>query len=342
MFKITPFLLRLISGAFALAALAGTPALAQDAKALDKINFGLDWKAEAEYAGFYQAQATGIYAKHGLEVTIQQGGPQVNHTQLLLAGKLDFNIASSSFTALNFAKEKIPFRAVAAIFQKDPAVLIAHPGEGNDSFAAMKDKPILIGADTRVGWWNFMRSKFGYTDAQIRPYTFNMQPFLADKKAIQQGYIGSEPFAIEQAAGFKPVVLLIADAGFSGYGSLIATSDKNIQERPDLVQRFLDASFEGWYSYLYGDPGPANAAIKKDNPEMSDALLAYGREILKSKGIIDSGDAAKNGIGAMNAARWTEFQRTMSKAGVYPADLDVSLAYTTQFVNKKVGMEMKH
>ncbi len=315
---------------------------ARPARAADHINFGLDWKAEAEYAGFYQAAATGLYAKRGLDVTIQQGGPQVNHTQLLLAGRLDFNIASNSFTAMNFVKENIPFRVVAATFQKDPAVLIAHPGQGNDSFEALKGKPIMIGSDTRVGWWNWVRAKYGYTDSQIRPYTFNLQPFLADPKAIQQGYIGSEPFAIQQAAGFKPVVLLVADSGFAGYASLIATSDKNIKERPELVQKFVDASIEGWYSYLYGDPAPANAAIKKANPEMSDALLAYGRDILKSKGIVDSGDALKDGIGAMTPARWAEFLRTMTKEGVYPAGLDASRAYTTQFVNKRVGMELKH
>jgi NitT/TauT family transport system substrate-binding protein len=165
--------------------------LISGAQANDKVIFGLDWKAEAEYGGFYQAVANGLYAKHGLDVTIQEGGPQVNHTQLLLAGRLDFNISSNSFLALNFVKENIPFRAVAGIFQKDPSVLISHPGVGNDSFAALKGKPIMISADTRVGWWNFLKAKFGYSDSQIRPYTFNLAPFLADKNAIQQGYLGA-------------------------------------------------------------------------------------------------------------------------------------------------------
>lgn len=308
------------------------------ALAADKVAFGLDWKAEAEYGGYYQALATGIYAKHGLDVTIQQGGPQVNHPQLLLAGRLDFNICSNAFLALNFVKEKIPFRTVAAMFQKDPAVLIAHPGEGNDSFAALKGKPIMISGDTRVGWWTFLRAKFGYSDSQIRPYTFNLAPFLSDKKAIQQGYLGSEPFSIKQAAGFDPVVLLIADAGFSGYASLIATSDKNINERPDLVQRFVDASIEGWAAYLDGDPSPANALIKKENPEMTDALLAYGRDALKKNGILQSGDAAKLGIGAMTAARWQSFYDSTQSEGLYPAGLDVSRAYSLAFVDHKVGL----
>ncbi|MBN8872917.1 MAG: ABC transporter substrate-binding protein [Rhodospirillales bacterium] len=308
------------------------------AHAADRISFGIDWKAEAEYGGYYQALATGIYAKHGLDVTIRQGGPQVNQTQLLLAGRLDFTICSNSFLALNFVKESIPFRTVAAMFQKDPSVLIAHPGQGNDSFAALKGKPIMISGDTRVGWWNFLRAKFGYSDSQIRPYTFNLAPFLADKKAIQQGFLGSEPFSIKQATGEQPVVMLVADAGFQGYASLIATSNQMIAQKPDLVQRFVDASVEGWYAYLNGDPAPGNALIRKENPEMTDALIAYGREALKANGILTSGDAAKDGIGAMTAARWQAFYDATKSEGLYPAGLDVGSAYTLQFVNKRVGL----
>lgn len=325
-----------------LAALLVMLALPLVAAANDHVTFGLDWMAEAEYGGYYQAAATGIYAKHGLDVTIRQGGPQVNHTQLLLAGRLDFNICSNSFLALNFVKEKIPFRTVAAMFQKDPSVLIAHPGQGNDSFPALKGKPIMISADTRVGWWNFLKAKFGYSDSQIRPYTFNLAPFLANQQAIQQGFLGSEPFSIKQASGETPVVLLVADAGFSGYASLIATSDKNIEGNPDLVKRFVDASIEGWYAYLFGDPAPANALIKQDNPEMTDALIAYGRESMKQHGILDAGEAARLGIGAMTAARWAAFYQATANEGLYPKGMDVSGAYTLKFVDQKVGIELKH
>jgi NitT/TauT family transport system substrate-binding protein len=312
------------------------------AHANDKVTFGLDWTAEAEYGGYYQAVATGIYAKHGLDVTIQQGGPQVNHTQLLLAGRLDFNISSNSFLALNFVKENIPFRAVAGMFQKDPVVLIAHPGQGNDSLPALKGKPIMISADSRVGWWTFLKAKFGYSDSQIRPYTFNLAPFLADKTAIQQGYLGSEPFSIKEEAHFDPVVLLMADVGFQGYASMIATSDKKIEQQPDLVKRFVDASIEGWYSYLYSDPTPGNTLIKQANPEMNDALIAYGISSMKTHGILDSGDALTQGIGAMTAERWAGFYKTTSEAGVYPKGLDVTKAYTLRFVNQKAGMDLKH
>ncbi len=329
-------LFRAVLGFAALiAASSGLPALDQD-----KVTFGTDWKAEAEHGGYYQAIATGIYKRHGIEVTLRQGGPQVNHAQLLAAGRLDFNEAPNSFISLNFVKENIPMVAVAAMFQKDPSVLIAHPGVGNDSLAALKGKPIMIGADTRVGWWLFLKAKFGYSDDQIRPYTFNVGPFLVDKNAVQQGYLTSEPFVIEQQ-GVKPVVFLIADAGYSSYGSIIQTSRKMIEEKPDLVQRFVDASIEGWYSYLYGDPSPANALIKKDNPEMTDALLAYAVAKIKAYGIVDSGDTLKNGIGAMNDARRQDFHRVMAAQRLYPADMDYRKAYTLQFVNKRVGMELK-
>ena len=300
------------------------------AHAADRVSFGLDWLAEAEYGGYYQAVATGLYAKHGLDVAIRQGGPQVNQTQLMMAGNLDFIITGNAFLSLNIAQEKLPFTTIASMFQRDPTVLIAHPGTGHDSFEQLRGQPIMIGAATRTSWWNFLASKYGYTDAQIRPYTFNPAPFLADKNAVQQGYLGSEPFIIKQQAGFDPVVLLLADAGFNGYASLITTSDKLIASNPDLVQRFIDASIEGWASYLGQDPTPGNALMKQANPEMTDALLAYGRDVLKSKGIVQSGD----GIGAMTDARWASFTTAVIAEGLYPKELDWHRAYTLKFVKK--------
>lgn len=306
------------------------------ARARDRIAFGLDWKAEAEYGGFYQALATGLYAKHGLDVTIEEGGPQVNHMMLLMAGRLDFNLAGGR--AIEFAEKDLPFLAVAAIFQKSLSVLIAHPGQGNDSFAALRGKPIMIGADARVSWWRYLAAKFGYEDSQIRPYTFNLGPFLANKTAIQEGYASSEPYLIRKQTGIEPVVLPLSDAGFEGYANIIETSAKLIHERPDIVQRFVDASIEGWYSYLYGDPSPANRLIMKANPEMPADLIDFGRKTLITRGIVDLGDAKRLGIGAMTDERWQAFYKAMAAVGVYPAGIDLKKAYTTQFVDKRVGM----
>jgi NitT/TauT family transport system substrate-binding protein len=219
-------------------------------------------------------------------------------------------------------------------------VLIAHPGQGNDSLAALKGKPIMIASASRNNYWNFLRAKYGYTDDQIRPYTFNLAPFLADKSTIQQGFLTSEPLKIKKA-GIDPVVLLLADNGYVSYATTLETRVDLVKEHPDAVQRFVNGTIEGWYSFLYGDPQPAYALIKKDNPDMSDEQLDYSHKKLIEYGIVDSGDALTLGIGAMTDKRWREFADTMIKAGVYPADIDVKKAYTLQFVDKKVGMDLK-
>ncbi len=323
-------------GAAAVLAIAG----GGGASAQDKVTFGTDWKAQAEHGGFYQAIAAGIYKKYGLDVTLRQGGPQVNHAQLLAAGRLDFNMTPDSFGSYNFVRENVPMVAVAALFQKDPKVIISHAGVGNDNLASLKGKPIMIGSDTRAGVWLFLKAKFGYTDDQIRPYNFNVAPFLADKNASQQGYLTSEPLTIIKAGG-RPVPHLIADSGYSSYAAIVQTSQKLVSEKPDLVQRFVNASIEGWYSYVYGDAAPGNALIKKDNPEMTDELIDYGRGKLREYGVINSGDSLTLGIGAMTEARWKDFFTVMSAQGVYPATMDWKKGYTLQFVNKKVGMELK-
>ncbi len=310
---------------------ASHPALA-GAK-LQKITFGLDWRAEAEYGGFYQAQATGLYRKYGLDVSIRQGGPQVNNAQLLLAGRLDFDITSNAFLAFNFVQQHIPFVAIAAIFQKDPDVLLAHRSTDETSFARLRGRPIAISADTRSSWWLFLKQKYHYTNSQIRPYDFNMAPFFVNKNLAIQGYLTSEPFLIKQKTGHFPVVLSLAQSGFDGYAELIATSDHLVAHNPDLVRRFIEASMQGWQSYLNGNPAPAFAAIRKANPDMSMALLRFGYNALKSKGIVDSGDALTQGIGAMTPARWQDFYHQMQKAGLYKKGFDWRAAFTTQFVD---------
>lgn len=317
----------------ALAATAALTVFSSAARAADKISFGLDWVAEPEYGGYYEALAEGLYKKAGLEVTIYQGGPQVNTAQLLIAGKLDFDITSNAFLALNFAQEHIPYEVVAAGFQKDPDCLIAHHGQGNDSFTDLKGKPIAVSTDTRASWWLFLKARYGYSDSQLRPYGFSLTPFLTNKKDIQEGYVTSEPYLVHKATGEWPVVLALPEAGFDGYASLIATADKMAKAHPQIVQRFIDASAQGWYDFLYKNPGPAFAAIKKANPDMTDGLMKFGYQQLKKRGIVDSGDAKTLGIYAMTDARWASFFHQMVKAGMYSPSLDYKAAYTLQFVD---------
>jgi NitT/TauT family transport system substrate-binding protein len=321
-------------GAAAATATFAAPGLR--AQTLDKFSYQTNWRAQAEHGGFYQAVATGIYRKYGIDAEIRMGGPQQDPNTLLLGGRVDA-IMSNSFAGFNYAAENLPFVVVAAVMQKDPQVLISHPGMGNDTLPALKGKPILIGAGGRTSYWPWLKSKFGFTDEQARPYTFNMAPFLADKTLSQQGFLSSEPFAIEQA-GVKPVVHLMANYGFDNYQTTINTSWKLVNEKPDLMQRFVSASIEGWVSYLTGDPAAANALIKRDNPDMDDAKIAYAIKAMKENGIVQSGDAATLGVGAMTDARWKSFYDAMVASGAVKGGLDLSRAYTLRFVNKRVGM----
>jgi NitT/TauT family transport system substrate-binding protein len=328
--------LGLLSGTAA-AGLVAVPGARVSAQTLDKVSYHTNWRAQAEHGGFYLAVANGIYKKYGIECDLRMGGPQQNPSQLLLGGRVDM-IMSNSIEALNYVKENLPFLCIAALFQKDPQVLISHPGVGNDTLADLKGKPILVGAGGRTSYWPFLRAKFGFTDEQARPYTFNMAPFLSDTKLSQQGFLSSEPYAIMKA-GVNPVVHLLADAGFENYQTTINISRKMVDEKKDLVQRFVSASLEGWAEYMKGGPATAaaNALIRKDNPDMDDDKMAYALKVMNEKGIVRSGDALKLGVGAMTDARWKSFYETMAGVGVFPAGLDARKAYSLEFVNKGIG-----
>ena len=321
-----------MSRLFALALLLSA-SLTAHAQAADRITFGTDWLAEAEHGGFYQAAADGTYAKSGLEVVIKQGGPQVNTPLLMATGFYDFAVISNDSQALNLMREGSPYVIVAAYFQKDPDILMAHKEAGFKSLADMKGHPVLIASGAWDSFWKFLVVKFGFTNDMGRPYTFNLAPFLSDKKLIQQGYLTSEPFTA-RAAGADPAVFLLADSGYSSYATMVMTSRKMVTEKPELVQRFVDGSIRGWRNFLHRDNAQAIDLIIKDNPDYTRPLAEQSIAALNEYGIVESGDALAHGIGAMSEARWKEFFEMMVEAGVYKPDLDWHAAYTLQFVNK--------
>jgi NitT/TauT family transport system substrate-binding protein len=310
-------------------------------QAPDKVTFGTNWVAEAEHGGFYQALADGTYRKYGLDVTIVPGGPNANNRMLLLVGKIDFYISANSLQGFDAVARNVPTVAVAAMFQKDPQVLIAHPDQGIENLADLKKLTLFVSPEGMATYFQWLKADYGFKEDRVKPYTFNPQPFLADKNSAMQGYVTSEPFAVEKVGHLKPKIFLIADNGFSAYSTLIETRRDLVDKKPDLVQRFVDASIIGWYNYLYGDNKSANALIKSQNPEMTDELLAYSVEAMKAHGIVDSGDALTLGVGAMTDARMKDFFDKMVRAGVAKAGLDYRKSYTLQFVNKKVGLDLR-
>jgi NitT/TauT family transport system substrate-binding protein len=324
------------------AALLVTLGLSEPALALDKVTFGTNWLADPEAGGYYQALVDGTYEKYGLDVTILQGGPSSNGGMLLIAGKIEFFMGGDMIGDFLAVQNNIPTIAVAADFQKNPQCFMGHPGVGLDKWEDLpKANPAFVSAGAVNTFWAWMRLAYGFKDEYIKPYNFNSAPFIVDTHSIQQGYITSEPFEVEKEGHFKPNVFLLTDYGYTTYSTEIITRKEIVDKNPDLVQRFVSASAIGWYHYLYGDNAKANAMIKKENPEMTDEQIAFSIVKLKEYGIVDSGDTLTKGIGAMTDEHWKDFYEKMVKAGIVKAGIDYKQAYTLQFVNKGVGLDLR-
>jgi NitT/TauT family transport system substrate-binding protein len=326
-----------IAGAGALAATAVLAACQRTEAPVDeegrvRLRFATDWRAQAEHGGFYQAVASGAYARRGLNVQILQGGPGVNVPQLLASGAVELGMGSNSFIPMNLVAEGAPVKAVAAFFQKDPQVLIAHPDPALESIADLQGRPFLLADASVTAFWVWLKAKYGFTDDQVRKYTFNLAPFLADERAVQQGYLTSEPYTIEQTAGFTPKVFLLADEGYPSYATMVLAPNAFARDNAAALRSFIAASAEGWRDYMQGDGKAADALIRKDNPEMTQDILDQARAKLKANGIVDGGDAALYGLGTMTPERWQAFFDVTSQAGVYPTNLDWRQAFTTQYL----------
>ena len=311
--------------AFALA--AATLAGVARAQAPDRVVFATDWLAQAEHGGFYQALAEGIYKKHGLDVTIRMGGPQVNGLQLLAAGQLDVAMADG-LQVINAVEQGVPLVAIAATFQKNPTAIIAHPGVAK--LEQLRGRPIAIASAANTTFWPWLKAQFGFDDAQKRPYAFSVQPFLADAALSQQGFATSEPFSIEKG-GVKPVVFLLADFGYPPYSEALVVHRDTLDQRADVLKRFVRASAEGWKSYL-ANPAPGNALIRKDNPQMTDELLAYCHRKLKEYGIVDSGDVKRDGLLTMTDARWRATVDFLKLTRLAKPNIDYTKAWNLQVV----------
>jgi NitT/TauT family transport system substrate-binding protein len=316
----------LLTLALSTALLAAVPAQAQE-----KFTYLTNWYAQAEHGGFYQALATGLYKREGLDVTIRMGGPQVNGMQLLATGQTDCFMGYDVQTMKGW-ENGIPTVTVASAFQKDPQVLIGHPGVVN-KMEDLKGKTILISGAANTTYWPWLMATYKLEASQARPYTFNIQPFIADKNIVQQGYLSSEPYAIEKEAKFKPNVFLLSDYGWPPYSTTIVCTEKVVKERPKAVAGFVKASMEGWKSYLKGDPAPANALIKKDNPNMSDDKIAHGIKMLNETGMVFGGDAATMGAGVITDERMQKtFDMMVRMKLLDPTKVDLKKTYTTEFI----------
>ena len=302
---------------------------------LIEITFATDWKAQAEQGGFYQALAAGLYEKNGLKVKIIQGSANVNVPRLIASNSVEFGIGSNSFIPLNMVANKIPGKAVMAIFQKDPQIIMTHPDSDIRNLKDMRDLPIMI-SDASIGaFWLWLKSKYDFNDNQIRKKTFSLAPFLSNKSSIQQGYLTSEPFLVEREAGFTPRVFLLADYGYPSYGAMVLASSNVLKNNPEIVKAFVDASIEGWRQYIYDDPSLGNELIMLENNEMKEDILLQAIKKIRNYDLVSNEISKGLDIGLMTDIKWESFFKTMSINGVYEKDLEWRESFTLDFINKE-------
>ncbi len=327
----------LLAGAGAIAATTALTGCGKSQAPVDddgrvRLRFATDWRAQAEHGGFYQALASGAYEKRGLNVQIIQGGPSVNVPQLLASGAVELGMGSNSFIPMNLVEEGAPVKAVAAFFQKDPQVLMAHPDPSLQGIVDLAGRPVLLATASRDAFWVWLKARYGFTDDQVRTYNYNLAPFLANEQAVQQGYLTSEPYTVEREGGFTPRVFLLADEGYPSYATMVLAPNAFARDNARALRAFIAASAEGWRDYIQGDGKAADELIRRDNPDMTQDVLDQARAKLKEYGIVDGGDAALYGLGTMTEERWQAFFEVTSAAGVYPTNLDWRQAFTTQYL----------
>lgn len=301
---------------------------------LIKVTFATDWKAQAEQGGFYQALAAGLYAEKGLNVKIIQGNSNVNVPRLIASNTVEFGIGSNSFIPLNMAENKIPGKAIMAIFQKDPQIIMTHSSSNVESLEDMVGLPIMI-SDASIGaFWLWLKFKYGFDDSQIRKKTFSLAPFLSNKSSIQQGYLTSEPFLVEKETGLAPKIFLLSDYGYPSYGAMVLASQKIIEDQPMIVKKFVDASIEGWRQYIYEDPTLGNELIMIENTEMKEDILLQAIKKIRSYNLISNEISQGRNIGLMTEKKWKDFFMTMSRNGVYKKDLQWKNSFTLEFIEE--------
>jgi NitT/TauT family transport system substrate-binding protein len=301
---------------------------------LIKVVFATDWKAQAEQGGFYQALAAGLYTEKGLNVKIIQGNSNVNVPRLIASNTVEFGIGSNSFIPLNMAENKIPGKAIMAIFQKDPQIIMTHLSSNVESLEDMVGLPIMI-SDASIGaFWLWLKFKYGFDDSQIRKKTFSLAPFLSNKSSIQQGYLTSEPFLVEKETGLAPKIFLLSDYGYPSYGAMVLASQKIIDDQPMIVKKFVDASIEGWRQYIYEDPTLGNELIMIENTEMKEDILLQAIKKIRSYNLISNEISQGRNIGLMTEKKWNDFFTTMSRNGVYKKDLQWKNSFTLEFIEE--------
>jgi NitT/TauT family transport system substrate-binding protein len=308
-------------------------ALAAAGKPLFKITVQLDWIAEPEHGGLYQAQARGFFRDEGLDVTLIPGGPNAFVMPSVATGKADIGQADSTNTLLQQA-EGLPVVQFAAVFQDDPSGLLVNADSSVRTFEDLQGKTII--ARPEWAFLKFLQKKYGLK-VNIVPQNFSVAAFLGNKEAIQQGYFIAEPYHIVKAGGKMPRFLSTWDAGFRAYAVLV-TNRKFAREHPAELRAFVRAYINGWRDYLEGDPAPAHEALKKANSANTDDFMMFSRKMIIDEKLVPGRDpnSSISRIGRLDPQRFETQIAQLEELGILPkGKVRVTDAITTDFLPKQ-------
>jgi NitT/TauT family transport system substrate-binding protein len=289
----------------------------------------LDWVAEPEHGGLYQALAKGYFSDAGLDVTLVQGGPNAFVMQKLATGKADIGQSDSTNTILAIA-QGLPIVQVGAVFQNDPSVLMLHADNPVRRFEDLDGKTIM--ARPEWAFLPYLKNKY-HISFSIVPQNFSVANFVANPNFIQQGYYTAEPYYIVKGGAKYPRFLFAWDAGFDAYTALVANR-KWAEENPARVRAFMAAYIRGWRDYLEGDPSPANTLMKRANPNDTDDFLDFCRKMIIGEKLVTGRTSTDDSqIGRITRERFALQISQLEELGIIPRSrLTVDQVMTTAYL----------
>lgn len=330
---------RTLLGVAGLAALGGLSACGRSEAPTDeqgrvRLRFASGGATGAELGGFYQALANGAYEKRGLTVEILAGAAGADAPALLAASAVELAFARDSFAPLRLIGSGAPVKAVAAFFQKDPAVLIARPERGEEGFPPVEGRAVFMSDRDRAGVWSWLNGRDGFTadQARVQPPQALLDAFAGERESLLLGRLTDGDLdRVRRRIDAVPRRRLPADDGYPGYGALVVAPNAFARDNAQALRAFIAASVEGWRDYVHGEGARGDALIRRAAPDTAQAALDAAREALKANAVVDGGDAALYGLGAMTPDRWQAFAEQTAAAFIDGAP-DWREAFTTQYL----------
>ncbi|MFN4040699.1 MAG: ABC transporter substrate-binding protein [Brevundimonas sp.] len=300
------------AAAFGLLAGCGRGQAPVDAQGRVRLRLALDAEPGLAQAGVFQALATDLYARRRLSIERLPDATPLG--ERLGASNAELALAADAVAILDLAAQRAPVRAVAAFLQKSPLALIARGQPGPDLISTLRDRPILVSPSDAPLAWPWLRARFGLVETQRQAATTDA--FFDEPGAVLLADVLTAPQAVLQT---RPQIQLLADQGYPAYGGVLAVPDAFARDNVRALRDFVAETVEGWRDYLQDDPDAAHALMRQADPSLTEPVQMAARSRMRDLALVEGGDAALVGLGAMTAERWQAVSEAAVQAGLFSA-----------------------